>query len=394
MKKDVLFVMNKLVCGGAEKALISLLETIDYSKFNVDLFLFSHEGLFMTKVPKEVRILPPPENYKYFDMPLTSSLKSLIGNGDARTAFHRVFLGYFAKTERNGAVIEQKFWKYLSASIGRIEKEYDIAIGFQEKNPIYFCVDNVKAKRKIGWIHTDYNQLGINLRHEKAYFAKLDYVVTVSEDLVSILQSNFPNLKERFTAISNIVSPAIIRKLAQEPIIHEESDSIDLISVGRLAKEKGLEITMDAVDLLVKKGYNIRWFLIGEGNRRKGLEQEVKARKLLGRVMFLGQKANPYPYIQKADIYLQTSRYEGKSISIDEAKILAKPILLTNFATAASHIVHNKTGIISKMDAQSVANDLERLINDSELRKRLEENLRKEMLGTEGEIHKLYELLS
>ncbi len=393
MKKDLLFVMNKLVCGGAEKSLISLLETIDYSKFNVDLFLFSHEGLFMDKVPREVSVLPPPEKYKYFDMPLTSSLKALIGIRDARTAFHRVFLGYLAKTERKGAVIEQKFWKFLSNSIGPIEKEYDIAIGFQEKNPIYFCIDNVKANMKIGWIHTDYNKLGINMSHEKAYFEKLDYVVTVSEELVSILQSNFPNLKERFKYIHNIVSPNIIRKLAQEPINKEESGSIDLISVGRLAKEKGHEITLHALDILVKKGYNIRWILIGEGNMRGGLEQEVKERKLLGRVMFLGQKANPYPYIRKAHIYIQTSRYEGRSISIDEAKILAKPILITNFATAANHIVHNKTGIISNMDALSVANDLERLINDPELRNHLEENLEKEILGTEREIHKLYELI-
>jgi glycosyltransferase involved in cell wall biosynthesis len=393
MKKDLLFVMNKLVCGGAEKSLISLLETIDYSKFNVDLFLFSHEGLFLDKVPKEVRILPAPEKYRYFDMRLTSSLKELMIIGDIKTLLYRLYLGYYARTEKLGAVIEQKFWKYLSKSMDTIEKEYDIAIGFQEKNPIYFCVDNVKAKMKIGWIHTDYNKLGINMKYEKAYFEKLNYVITVSEDLVSILENNFPSLIGRFKYIHNIVSPRVIRKLAEESIPEEENNSVDLLSVGRLAKEKGLEITLNAVEILVKKGYNIRWFLIGEGNMREELEHEIKEKNLAGKVIFLGQKANPYPYIRKANIYIQTSRYEGRSISIDEAKILAKPILITNFDTASNHIVHNKNGIISKMDALSVANDLERLIIDSDLRKRLQQNLEKEALGTEQEVHKLYKLV-
>lgn len=393
MKKDLLFVMNKLVCGGAEKSLISLLEAIDYQRYNVDLFLFSHEGIFLDKIPKQVRILPPPQKYKYFDMPCTSALKELLIIGDIKTAFIRICLGYFAKTEKLGAVIEQKFWKYLSKSMVFIEKEYDAAIGFQEKNPIYFCVDKVKAKKKIGWIHTDYNKLGINFNYEKRYFDNLDHIITVSEELVSILQRNFPNIKRRFKNIQNIVSPKVIRELADEPIVLEENNTIDLVSVGRLAREKGLDITLNAIEILVKKGYNVRWLLIGEGYMRKELEQKILENNLTGKVILLGQKANPYPYIRRAHIFIQTSRYEGKSISIDEAKILAKPIIITEFDTASSHIVHNENGIISKMDSQSVANDLERLINDLELIKKLQDNLEREALGTEGEIYKLYELV-
>jgi glycosyltransferase involved in cell wall biosynthesis len=393
MKKDLLFVMNKLVCGGAEKSLISLLEAIDYQRYNVDLFLFSHEGIFLDRIPKQVRILPPPQKYKYFDMPFTSALKELLIIGDIKTALIRISLGYFAKTEKLGAVIEQKFWKYLSKSMVFIEKEYDVAIGFQEKNPIYFCVDKVKAKKKIGWIHTDYNKLGINFNYEKRYFDNLDHIITVSEELVSILQRNFPNIKRRFKNIQNIVSPKVIRELADEPIVLEENNTIDLVSVGRLAREKGLDITLNAIEILVKKGYNVRWLLIGEGYMRRELEQKILENNLTGKVILLGQKVNPYPYIRRAHIFIQTSRYEGKSISIDEAKVLAKPIIITEFDTASSHIVHNENGIISKMDSQSVANDLERLINDLELIKRLQDNLEREALGTEGEIYKLYELV-
>jgi glycosyltransferase involved in cell wall biosynthesis len=395
VKKNLLFIMNKLVCGGSEKALISVLETIDYTKYNVDLFLFKHEGIFMNKIPKEVNLLPEPEYYKYFDRPFKSSIAELIKKGKWGIAFNRGILGYLAKTEKNGAVIEQKLWKYLTNTLKSLRKEYDAAIGFQEKNPIYFCVDKVKAKIKIGWIHTDYNKLGLNLEKERAFFNDLDYVVTVSEELVHILKGNFPDQQHKFKCIYNIVSPKVIQKMSLEKVaFHENKDkSVNLISVGRLAKEKGLDISFEACKTLINKGYNLRWYLIGEGNVRQELEHSIRQNNLEDRVILLGQKENPYPYIRQADIYLQTSRYEGKSISIDEAKILAKPILITNFKTAKNHLHHQKNGIISEMDPTSVAKDLEKLIKDPDLSEKLASNLKKESLGTENEIIKLYQLI-
>ncbi|KMY51886.1 glycosyltransferase [Peribacillus loiseleuriae] len=395
MKKNILFVMNHLVCGGAEKSLISLLETMDYSKYHVDLFLFRHEGMFMNKLPKEVTLLPEPDNYKYFDMPIKTASKELLKKGEIKTAFNRGVLGYLAKTENNGAVMEQKFWRYLSKSIDRVEKNYDVAIGFQEKNPIYFCVDHVKADVKIGWIHTDYKKLGINPEREQRYFTKLDYVATVSEELVSSLKEQFPEYKDKFKCIYNIVSSSVIDKMSLEKVELKEADdnSTSLISVGRLAKEKGLDITLEAFDILVKKGYDIKWYLIGEGNVKADLERGIKMRQLEERIVFLGMKENPYSYIRKADIFIQASRYEGKSISINEAKILAKPILITNFETAKSHIKNNFNGIIADMDAVSVANNLERLIRNRDLTEKFIINLKTEEFGTENEIEKLYELM-
>ncbi|MEH7016232.1 glycosyltransferase [Bacillus sp. JJ63] len=395
MKKEILFVMNNLHCGGAEKALISLLEVMDYSKYNVDLFLFKHTGMFINKLPKEVTLLPEPINYKYFDMPITRSLTELIKKGDFKTVFSRGILGYLAKKENNGAIIEQKLWRYMSNSIDEINKEYDVAIGFQEKNPIYFCVDKVKAKRKIGWIHTDYNKLGIDYSKEKFYFGKLDYIVTVSEDLVNILTKNFPEYEKKIKCIHNIVSSRMIKKMSLEKVDFKEEDdrSISLISVGRLVKEKGLDISLEAFDILVRKGHDIKWYLIGEGNVREELESSIRERKLEERVKLLGLKENPYPYIKRSDIYIQTSRYEGKSIAIDEAKILAKPIIITNFETANNHIRNNINGVIAEMNPMSVANNLELLIKEEKLRNKFIDSLKEEELETEDEINNLYELI-
>ncbi|PFK38367.1 glycosyl transferase [Bacillus cereus] len=396
MKKNILFIMNNLNCGGAEKALISLLEVIDYSKYKVDLFLFKHEGIFINKLPKEVTVLPEPIKYKYFDMSIKKSVTELMKIGDFKTIFSRGVLGYLAKTETNGAVIEQKIWKYMSNSIGKINEEYDVAIGFQEKNPIYFCVDKVKAKKKIGWIHTDYNKLGIDYSKEKFYFSKLDHIVTVSEELVNILKENFPEYENKIGCIHNIVSSRMIRKMSLEKVdFKEENDrSISLISVGRLAKEKGLDISLEAFNILIKKGYDLTWYLIGEGNVREELERIIKEEKLEKRVKLLGVKENPYPYIKQADIYMQTSRYEGKSISIDEAKILTKPILITNFETANNHIRNNINGVIAEMTPMSVANHLELLIQEETLRSKFIDNLKKEEFGTEDQVDHLYRLIN
>lgn len=395
-KKKLLFVINNLNCGGAEKSLISLLESLDYNRLDVDLFIFKHEGLFLDKIPAKVKLLPEPKNYIFFDMPIKKSTLMLIKKGNINTLINRYVLGYYSKKESNGAVIEQKVWKFLRRSIKKIPQKYDVAIGYQEKNPIYFVVDKVNAKKKVGWVHTDYNKLGISIDSDSIYLSQLDNIVTVSAELAKILKSNFLKLVSKITPIQNIVSSKLIHKMSLEEninLIEQNAKTVSLISVGRLAKEKGLDITLDALNILINKGYDIKWHIIGEGDMRLYLEQKGMELNIGSRIIFHGLKSNPYPYIKAADVFIQTSRFEGKSISIEEAKILSKPILLTNFETAKEHVINNETGIIAEMDSISVAESLERLIIDENLRRILSDNLRRENLGTENEVDKFYELL-
>ncbi|MGS2779039.1 glycosyltransferase [Robertmurraya sp. GLU-23] len=394
MKKNILFIANSLVCGGSEKSLISLLETIDQSKYNIDLFLFRHKGMFFNRIPGYVHLLPAPRNYDYLDYPIKKSVKELLKKRDFKLVASRGILGVLAKTEKNGAVIEQKFWKYLASSLKGLDKEYDVAIGYQEKNPIYFLIDKVKAKKKIGWIHTDYNKLNIDFRQENNYFKNLDYLVTVSQDLLNILKEVTPENHEKIKCIENIISPGLINLLSSESVDNfDKGNCLVLLSVGRLAKEKGLDISLEAIKILVDKGYNIKWYLIGEGDQKIHLQKALKEKNLESRVVFLGQKVNPYPYIRKSDIYIQTSRYEGKSISIEEAKVLAKPIVVTNFSTASNQVTHGETGLIAEMDAASVAEQIELLINDKELLEKLIANLGVGNIGNEYEVNKLYDLI-
>ncbi|GGD73282.1 glycosyltransferase [Paenibacillus nasutitermitis] len=397
MKKSLLFVMPSLASGGGERSLVNLLSQIDYSLYEVDLFLFNHEGLFMEFVPKEVTILPIPESYYRFAQPLAVSAGSFLIRGDWSLARSRLLFSLKNRLNRNMSMREQYNWKYISASIGLLQKKYDAAIGFLEKTSTYFCVEKVEALQKIGWVHIDYDELGMDPDFDITYFEQLDHIVTVSEECAAVLKKRFPGQQHKVQVIHNIVSPTVIRQMAEEnleDVYNREGDEIVLLTVGRLHVQKGYELAIEACRLLVEQGYNIRWYVIGEGEERAKLTELIKASRLERHFKLLGLKSNPYPYIKQADLYVQTSRFEGKSIAIDEAKILKKPIVITRFSTAADQIREGQEGLIVEMHPEAIAKGIGKLIHNRELRIRMANHLAGAQLGTEAEIYQLYSLLN
>ncbi|TBX79177.1 glycosyltransferase [Bacillus mycoides] len=395
MKKNLLFIMPSLSAGGGEKSLVNLLSNIDYRLYNVDLFLFHHEGLFMEFVPEEVSILTIPERYQIFTLPLFRSIKELVIKREILLAYNRMSFSIKNLIVENISRREQYNWKHISNSFNILEKQYDVAIGFLEKTSTYFCVDKVKAHTKIGWVHIDYNELGMDPNFDALYFRKLDNIVTVSEECANILTSIFPDKKDEIRVIHNIVSPTTIHKmvnLEKNDVYDREDNKFIILSIGRLHYQKGFEMAIESCKELIDKGYKVEWNIIGEGEERAKLESLIKVNRLERNVKLLGLKSNPYPYIKQADIYVQTSRFEGKSIAIDEAKILNKPILVTDFNTAKDQIANGINGLIVGINSKNITEGIEKLIQDVELKDELVKNLSQEKLGTEEEIYKLYEI--
>lgn len=395
MKKNLLFIMPSLSAGGGEKSLVNLLSQIDYNVYNVDLFLFNPKGIFMDLIPKEVNVLSIPDQYSVFTLPLLLSVKEFILKGKILLAYNRIMFSIKNRGAENISMKEQYSWKYISSSLNEIEKQYDVAVGFLEKTATYFCVDKIKAHKKIGWIHIDYNQLGMDSQFDEMYFCKLNHIVTVSEECATILMNRFPEEKDKVRVIYNVVSPNMLYEMAereQRDVYRRKENEIIILSIGRLHYQKAFELAIESCKELINKGYKVRWNIIGEGEEREHLIQLIKANKLEDRVHLLGLQSNPYPYMKQADIYVQTSRFEGKSIAIDEAKIMKKPIIVTNFSTAKDQIDNGINGLIVDMNSQAITGGIEKLIRDSELKDRLVNNLLKEQLGTEDEIYKLYEI--
>lgn len=395
MKKNLLFIIPSLSAGGGEKSLVNLLFQIDYDLYNVDLFLFNKSGVFLNSLPQEVNLLGAPHNYQTFTTGLKNSIKSFLGKGQLPLAYSRIMFTIMNRVIKNTAVSEQYTWKYQNRSLDILDKEYDAAIGYLEKSSIYFVVDKVKSKRKIGWIHTNYSNSGMDHHFDAPYFKKLDHIVTVSEECAKSLKENFQHLTNKIRVIYNIVSPRNIYVLSNREMPDLfDSRFINIITVARLSNEKGIDIAIKSCKKLMEKGYKVRWYVIGDGNEREKLENMIVSTGLKDNFFLMGIKENPYPYIKNADIYVQPSRYEGKSIAIDEAKILHKPIVITNYDTAMDQIKHGVNGIVVARSEDGVSEGVEAIINDTSLKETLISSLRKEKLGTEEEIHKLYEIFN
>ncbi|WP_138752508.1 glycosyltransferase [Paenibacillus sinopodophylli] len=396
MKKNVLFIIPSLSAGGAERSLINLLTHMDFEQYQVDLFMFSPKGIFLELLPEQVRVLPLPDNYSQFVKPMFPAVSRLLWRRNAKLAFSRLMYSYKNRIAGNTSVKEQESWKYMAHSFAVLEKKYDIAIAFLEKSSIYFCAEKVQADKKIGWVHNDYDMLGMNPYFDQSYFRKLNYIVTVSEECRQILQQRFPNQSEKVKVIYNIVSPTIIRGLANrvsEDVYDRKADEMVILSIGRLHPQKGFEHAIRAAKWLLDSGYPFQWNIIGEGEERAVLSELIASLGLTHHVKLLGLKSNPYPYIKQADIYAQTSIYEGKAIAIDEAKILHKPIVITNFSTAKDQLEHGIEGLIVETNAEAIAIGISDLIQNAELRLRITQHLAELTLGTEDEIEKLYQII-
>lgn len=394
MKKKILFVMESMGSGGGERSLLTLLQLLDYEKYAVDLLLFNPTGLFMDMIPKQVNIIGFEENYSVFSQPLAQSVKSYVLKGKLLSAIERVMYSKAVNSKQGSTLYrDQLAWKYMKKAFKNKLTGYDAAVGYLEGKPNFFVADCVEAKVKIGYVHNDYNKLKMDKNLDKPFFEKMDYIVSVSEECCNVIENVFPEFKNKVRKIENITSPSTLKKMADSTVIeYENLNKKILLTVGRLSQQKGYDIAVDAAEILDKNGVEFKWFAIGKGELKAEIEQKIKEKKLEDKFILLGERANPYPYINGCDIYVQSSYYEGKSIAIDEAKCFAKPIVTTKFTTVLDQLTDGKTALLAEIEAKSVAEKIMQLVHDESLCKTLSENLKKEKVGNEEEIEKFYKL--
>lgn len=395
MKKKLLFVMESLGIGGAEKSLVTLLSQLDYSKYDVDLFLFNQKGEFLDLIPKEVNLLDVPKDFSDFMLNPKQSLKELVKNRKFKLLFNKsaeVSVLAFNKFVLNKEYIG---WKFIRKSIDALEKEYDVAIGFLEKKSIYFTVDKVKANKKIGWIHTDYKKIEFNYKLDSYYLEKLNEIRTVSNSCKDSLIDVFSNLENKTLVTSNIISEKLINKMANIKIndLKKEDDEIIICTVGRLTPAKGYDIAIECCEQLVKKGHKLKWIVVGEGSERLKLENMIKEKKLEDAFILVGSRSNPYPYIKMCDIYVQPSRWEGFGITVAEAKVLKKPIVVSNIPEFVEQINHNETGLVYK-DMTDMIEKIENIILDKKFRQKLSCNLKTINMNNCNEMNKVQNILN
>lgn len=407
MKPRIFINMHYMEIGGAERALLGLLNAIDTNKVNVDLFINQHTGEFMKLIPEKINLLPEISAYSVVEKPITTTIKKgHIGIVFARLLakivhkFHSIPLRHYVTTPlkqrriSDDASIFHYVAKYTTPLLPSLKKygEYDLAISFLAPHNI--VNDKVCAKRKLAWIHTDYSTISVNVKQELPVWSSFDKIVSISPDVTKSFIKTFPTLSNKIVEIENILSPAFIRQQAELFAPHEmHGDFIKICSIGRFCYAKNFENIPFIAKTLKEKGLKFKWYIIGFGDTAETI-QNIKATDTEDCVILLGKKENPYPYIACCDIYVQPSRYEGKSVTVREAQILCKPVIITNYPTAPSQVKNCIDGIISEMDNIEIANAIFNLSNDKEQQLKFINYLSTHDYGNENEVNKIYQLIN
>lgn len=383
--------------GGAERSLIGLLNSIDYREYTVDLFLYRHEGEFLHYIPEDVELLPLVDKYTTFDRPIKDILKSKLWFYGVLRLLAKTEITFRSKIKKQEMPVwpqMQVISKYITPFLPNIEGKYDLAINFIGIHDV--LGKKINAKCKAGWIHTDYMiQKPIKQLDLKTY-AQIDKIVNVSEECKVVFDKFYPQLKNKSNCIENILSANFIINQAVQEVIDmpERNDGeVILCSVGRFCEAKNFDNVPKIAKRITKKGIQIKWILIGFGTDEKIIRESIKETEMEETVFVLGKKENPYPYIKKCDIYVQPSRYEGKAVTVREAQILNKPVVITDFSTANSQLKDGYDGLIVPMDLEQCAEKLAEFILNKDKQKVFVENTKREDYTNSKEIEKLYRLM-
>lgn len=367
--KKLLFVMETLNSGGAERSLVNLLTELVRYDYQISLLLFRQEGAFLKQLPDGVSLLETPPELKKLMYPFSKEKKRL----NRKTAANLL-----SRLHEKEPLLRRGYrWKnFYSKWIPKLPGHYDTAIAFISGEIMYYVDEKVNADRKIVWVHSDYRMARHPKKYDYEHFEKMDAIVSVSEKCVDILKEEFPKFHHKIFMLPNITSSVAVRRRAEEFQLTEWDEAEKkVVSVGRLETVKGFDMAVAAAAMMKQKGIAFRWLVIGDGEKRQELEQQIKQKGVEDCVFLMGTKENPYPYMKNCTVLAQTSRYEGKSVVLDETKILGTPIVSTRYPTAADQIADGKEGILVDISPKGIADGLATLLNDEAKREGIRQYL-------------------
>lgn len=394
MKKRLLFVTLYLQTGGVEKSLLSVLSTLDYDKYEVDLCLFDHSGVLFEYIPPQVNVLPPL--FEHFSTPLLQSIRYLLKDRKFNILITKLLVAIVAKLSKGVGTGSR--WAIYRRVLPKLQKHYDVAISYLDFFCNYYVAEKVSADRKIVYNHMDYSdgqKSGWPCPElERKSFSVSDYIVSVAESAKQSLIAFFPEIKNKIRVIHNTVSKETIENLAEQSVPEEyKVKDFNILTVARLVEEKGVFLALEACKLLVDFGMDFKWYFIGKGQLKGELEMKAKNMGLQDNFILLGEKANPYPYMANCDLYIQPSKTEAHCVAVEEAIALRRPMITTDIPSFQNQIMNGKTGIMVKADPAGIAEGIKRLFESPELRMDLMAQLENETERNKQELSKLYQLI-
>ena len=377
MKKRVLIVGITMAAAGSEKSFLSFAaHAIDYDKYDVDLLLAKRQGDFLDRIPEQIRVLDMGEWGDLFLLDRKNALPLILKYGARQPLCLLSALPYIWRRIACGSAEKKAFaahriWMKLMGTMPEWNEPYDIALAYWGDRTMFYTVDKVKATKKIAWLHFDYERPPREDALYEKYFSACDRVITVSKEIEGSLKRALPRIAPKILTVENIVDEEEIRKAAGEKAdFGDDFRGIRIVTMGRICEQKGYDLAVPAVARLKNEGYRIKWYILGCGSEQeeRALADRIERCRAGDCVSLLGIRKNPYPYIKEADIYMQPSRHEGKPISVEEAKILCKPILVTDYTSAREQLEGGRLGMITDISEEGIYEGLKNFLKNESIR--------------------------
>lgn len=343
MKKSILFCCYGLGIGGIEKCMISLLNALDTTKYDIDVLPMNPEYAMLDSLHANVTVLDPFD----YVMNTTDTLSAFRDKHASPADYTRYVV--FRLVNKWG----RKPWKLFRAP----KKVYDIAVAYAHTGYVpYYVIDQVQAKKKYMWHHEGRYIKDARYVLDREYYPQFDAIIPVSQDDRKVLMEAFPDLSDRFHVLYNIVDQNEIREKAAEAVDYSKNPTVlKLTTVGRLTAQKGPDILLDVAANLKNCGVPFLWYWVGGGDLENWLKEEAAKRGLSDNLRLLGNQNNPYPYVAGCDIYVQPSRYEAFCTTTREAQVLEKPIVVTDVCGMQEQFVNGVDGILTAVDPASIS---------------------------------------
>ena len=384
IKKKILFVIESLGCGGAEKSLISLLSSLDKERYDLSIWMMYPKGAFLSFLPNDVNVIKQPK-YNVFEsmlLYLSSILYSVIWRLNKMVG----------KSEYWG----ETYYKSRGWAIKVPKGKWDVVFAYHQGLVTYVVADKFHGCKKVGWVNADIFKTGYSIKYNSKFYRKIDCICPVSDILHELMDDRMPEFSSKYHTVWDIINSSVIRGLSRKQVgqLRTNSDEYIFVTTIRLHVLKGYDMAVEAAHFLKQKGVEFKWYFIGEGAQRNDIEKQINLLGLQDDVKLLGMKTNPYPYMAQADVYIQTSRHEGFGMTIAEARILGIPVVSTNFDVVYNQITHEKNGLISEMNGVKIGEQILRLIQDDELREHIKSTLQKEEnLTYQTEVRKVKKII-
>lgn len=376
--KKILLVINTLGKAGAEKALIEMIKSIDPSEYEMSLYVILGQGEMIKEIPPYVKIL----NKEYSPVSvLDREGKKILKKNIFKRLFRNksIFKNFFYLVSITLSMVfkgkinaDKLLWKTMSDGGEFFDEEYDLAVAYLEGGATYYVKDHVNAKKKAAFVHIDYGMAGYTRKIDRNAYLFFDRIFTVSSEVRDSFLKVYGECSDKTEVFDNIINGSeIIEKSLLGNGFEDGFDGKRILTVGRLTTQKAFEISIETLSILKEKGCNVRWYVLGEGDQRKKLEDLIEKKNLKDDFILFGAVDNPYPYMKQCDLYVHASRFEGKSIAVREAQVLGKPIIVSDCNGNREQVENKKDGLISKLDSAELAGTIEILLNDEKLGRQL-----------------------